>query len=547
MNGTGDPLEPWWQRRPDRLRWELTNFADYGLPARFGNGQIFSQLGLSDGRIAQLRIEFPFEYPRRHPTVQVEAGLVGPPHEVGGHLCLFDDAGSQWHPQRGAAELVHRNVRDLLEAVLVRGDRDWLAFNEEQIPEPVSRYWDVEVGHVVLVPDPLWGDPAGETNGIFILRGKEPRWMVSNATGFGKAAEGLDGRVLCTDHLELGRWVELARPPRGWQSPGDLLGAALAAQPDILTPVDKEGTLLSLEWVAITYRDEGPRRGDLRRGWQFVQLTGRDTVPPQAERMPQTQALTPRERSLRLPELDGLASAKVVLVGAGSLGSPVALELAKAGVGRLLIIDDDRYDANNAVRHVLGVSNAGSHKAIALACTCHHINPFCNAEWLTTRVGVGREAAARFLAAIDDAALVIETTGSREVTRVVERYCRIKEVPLLTASLTRASRGGDLVVLRPDRCFDCFLVAQGDGAIPSPEQGPQPLVVPVGCASPAFSGAGFDATELAALVARTAVRSIGVTEYPALDFDWAVVNFVGEPHYQAGALAPDLACGHHQL
>jgi hypothetical protein len=146
---------------------------------------------------------------------------------------------------------------------------------------------------------------------------------------------------------------------------------------------------------------------------------------------------------------------------------------------------------------------------------------------------------------VDGAHVVIETTGSRSVTRVAERYCRVAGVPLLSASLTGGSRGGDMVLLRPDTCFDCFLLAQGSGAIPKPERGEQPLVIPVGCTDPAFSGTGFDSSTLASDVARMGIRATGLTDYPALDYDWAVLNFVSEPRWQQGSLVPDPACGHH--
>jgi molybdopterin/thiamine biosynthesis adenylyltransferase len=261
--------------------------------------------------------------------------------------------------------------------------------------------------------------------------------------------------------------------------------------------------------------------------------------------MPHTQALTPVERRLRLPELAGLGLVKVVLLGVGSLGSKVAIEMAKAGVGELVLIDPDRYDVNNAVRHELPTWLAGTHKTIGMALSCQHINPFCKVEWESRKIGVGQLSAVKFLRRLDGAHLVIETTGSRSVTRVAERYCRIAGVPLVTASLTRGSRGGDMVLVRSETCFDCFLLAQENGEIPKPEQGEQPLVLPVGCADPAFSGTGFDSSTLASDVARFAIRATGHTDYPALDHDWAVLNFVSEPRWQQGRLEPDPACGHH--
>lgn len=546
MSGTADALAPWWERRPDRLRWELTNFADRGLPSTFADGVLHTEIALSNGESVPITVSLPFEYPRRHPTVGVPRGLVGPPHEVGGDLCLFDNPGAQWHPQRDAASLIDENVRHLLEAVVVAGDTDWVAENEEQIPDAVSRLYLADSSRVIFVPDPFWNEiPGDKTRGTFFLKGPGSRRLLHLMDAHPAAtSDELASRVLCTKGMAMGRWVAMENPPTGLCIASGILCAAREEYPEILDPFVSGEASLPVEYVAITFIEEGPGRGQQRRAWAFVELNGPDTVPPAAANMPQAQALTPSERQLRLPELVGLDRAKVVLVGVGSLGSKVAVELAKAGVEQMVLIDNDRYDANNAVRHELPVWQAGSLKTAGVIHACQSINPFCEVSANTSTIGSGTSAALSFLRSLDGADLVVETTGSRETTRIVQRYCRTTGVNMLTASLTRGSRGGDLVFLRPELCFDCFLVAQQEGRIPVPEQGPQPLVIPIGCANPAFSGTGFDASELSSIVARTAVRALGVTEYPALDHNWVVVNFVGEPHFQAGALDPDPACGH---
>ena len=66
--------------------------------------------------------------------------------------------------------------------------------------------------------------------------------------------------------------------------------------------------------------------------------------------------------------------------------------------------------------------------------------------------------------------------------------------------------------------------------------GPRSNVTPVGCSHPAFSGAGFDATELAAITARVVVQATYLTPYPPLEYDWAIITFRGHPRWQSGKL-----------
>jgi molybdopterin/thiamine biosynthesis adenylyltransferase len=523
------------------MRWELANFADAGLPARLEGDRIHTEIALSDGQVISAIVTFPFEYPLAHPDVHVEPGLLGPPHEVGGTLCLLDRPGEQWHPQRSAAELVASNARGLLEAALIGGP-EVLAEREEQIPMLANRLYQITQSLVVL--DPFWSHlPAGVNDGLFVLAGEGDRRLLAQVVGLEQAPAELKSSVQCENGLELGRWLALDQAPTGYQTPQALLALGLMVIPELLHPIGGEPPIAP-QWVGITYPEQGPARGQWRRGWTFIQLHQPAGQPLGAYRLAHTQALTAAERQLRLPELAGIDRANIILIGAGSLGSKVAIELAKAGTGRLVLWDHDRYDVNNAVRHELPVSAAGSYKAAAMADACRRANPFCEPVPDWEPFGIEQATADKFLERLQEANLVIETTGSREVARIAERYCRRSEVPLLTASLTRGSRGGDMLLLAPELCLDCFLLAQQEQVIPSPRQGEQPLVLPVGCADPAFSGAGFDASELASAVARMAIRATALTSYPSLDHNWAVVNFTEQPRWQQGTIERNPACGH---
>lgn len=62
-----------------------------------------------------------------------------------------------------------------------------------------------------------------------------------------------------------------------------------------------------------------------------------------------------------------LEKARVVMVGTGSLGSAVALQLARSGIGELILIDPERLESANLGRHALGADELGKSKSVALA------------------------------------------------------------------------------------------------------------------------------------------------------------------------------------
>ena len=87
-------------------------------------------------------------------------------------------------------------------------------------------------------------------------------------------------------------------------------------------------------------------------------------------------------RHLVLHEVGGagqaaLKAARVVVIGAGGIGSPVLQYLAAGGVGTLVVIDDDRVDASNLQRQTLfGDGDIGRAKVAAAADALARINPF---------------------------------------------------------------------------------------------------------------------------------------------------------------------------
>ena len=91
-------------------------------------------------------------------------------------------------------------------------------------------------------------------------------------------------------------------------------------------------------------------------------------------------------RHIVLPEIGGagqlkLRRARVAVVGAGGLGSPVIQYLAAAGIGTLVVIDDDRVDASNLQRQaIFTTADVGMPKAEAAAAAVARANPHVTVE-----------------------------------------------------------------------------------------------------------------------------------------------------------------------
>ncbi|SEB88685.1 adenylyltransferase and sulfurtransferase [Paramicrobacterium humi] len=143
-------------------------------------------------------------------------------------------------------------------------------------------------------------------------------------------------------------------------------------------------------------------------------------------------------RQLKLPELGELAqrrlfAAKVGVLGAGGLGSPVLLYLASAGVGTIGIVDDDTVDITNLQRQVIfGTADVGQPKATVAARRIRELSPH-------TRVIEHRERltpanAETMLGGYD---LIIDGSDSFDTRYAVADACAAIGVPLVWGSVLR--------------------------------------------------------------------------------------------------------------
>jgi molybdopterin/thiamine biosynthesis adenylyltransferase/ubiquitin-protein ligase len=538
---------PWYEAQPERVEWELERLrGDAGVAVESERRQdgvysVATTLTFG-GENLPVQIHFPRDYPDAPPSICAEHLVLDRHQErVSLNFCLLDNPDTDWSPGRSAAELVLLLKKLLADTEQGAGA---VAGGEGDMPEPASSYYRYTRGIAVLVSEPFLGEQLDRRDGQLTLVENTPGnvLFLLKADGFEDAPRELASRVADVSKTLSGVWLAVEEAPDPAAVNTAIAELLEERAPAMLKALKKRARdsrqKVATKWVGVTFMEEGPTLGDVRRTWVFFEVEARrGEAALSVRRIAQAQALTLTERQRRLPELGGFESQRMLVIGAGSLGGSIALELAKAGIGELDIVDSDTYDVNNAVRHIGETQFAGAGKAEMVAMKCRAMNPFAIVTGHPFSVGSTSEASDQLDELVGNADVVIETTGSEVVTRIIQQRCREAGKTLVVAALTAGSYGGEVLVVRPTgACFDCFIFAQEDHAVPEPEAGPRHRVTPVGCRHPAFSGAGFDATELATVAARTAVRATGAVSYPPLDYEWIVVNFRGQPMYEKGAL-----------
>ena len=175
------------------------------------------------------------------------------------------------------------------------------------------------------------------------------------------------------------------------------------------------------------------------------------------------RTLTPDQRNryqrhLLLPEVgeagqQKLLDSKVLLLGAGGLGSPAALYLAAAGVGTLGIIDMDVVDESNLQRQILHtMDRIGERKVDSAKKTLTAMNPDITVATYDVRLG-----ADNVLDIIDGYDVILDGTDNSPTRYLVNDASLLKRVPVVHGSIFRFE--GQVTVFDPYNgpCYRCLI------------------------------------------------------------------------------------------
>ena len=146
-----------------------------------------------------------------------------------------------------------------------------------------------------------------------------------------------------------------------------------------------------------------------------------------------------------------LLASHALVIGAGGLGSPVALYLASAGVGHITLVDHDTVDATNLQRQIAhNLARVGQPKAESAREAMHAINPDVRIDTVLQRAD-----AALLDQLVPQAQVVLDCTDNFATRHAINRACVRHKVPLVSGAAIRFD--GQLSVYDPrDAASPCY-------------------------------------------------------------------------------------------
>jgi hypothetical protein len=273
---------------------------------------------------------------------------------------------------------------------------------------------------------------------------------------------------------------------------------------------------------------EEVRQGEFEQNWLFL-VRHRSAA---ASGSPVKDYLVPGDRlsvhalQERTPALAGTRTRTVALAGLGAIGGGLAMELARAQVGRLRLLDADYVEAGNTVRWPFGLTAVGTAKSVCLANRIQADYPFTEAQAFHHLIGEalppgGLRApgdATVLSAFLDGADLVVDATAELGVSQLLADLAAAAHIPLLSVWGTEGGWGGAVAELAPGAggCWYCLQLRLADGSIPMPPAEPNSYIQPRGCSAPTFSATSFDMLEIVAQTMRAARRNLVGTAATAI-------------------------------
>lgn len=549
----------WWDVWPGRLEFELQALDQVGIkrrldPDALAKGIVRIELELDhDGKTYHLVAIFPESYPFFRPEVLArDLSLTKHQNPFSGGLCLLDRGTYHWDTDFTLAMLIRDQFPQVYAAAMGKKTSN---VEEAEQGEPITAFYEFTNDWMIL--NSLGPVPPELAHGTFEVKFSRTRpnhplgWLSRiNAPGF----TGLENVPPPQFSLLLrGEWLRLSQAPP--EEKASAIEGFLRQQQ--LLPDKIEFHRLGdvrVNIIGLLFDEE--LQIDVRgNAWLFL-VRVKDQTGKIHRHLVRAGRASLAEEQPRISTLEFIRTKKIVAVGLGSLGAPVAIELARAGIGELRVIDHDFIEPGTTVRWPLGLDYAGLNKATAVRRFIELNYPRTKVKPLVARIGAVTEVSGEMAALhqlIDGADMIVDCTAERGVHYLLSEIAREQKQHYIVAYATPGGVGGAVARFSPDSargCWFCFQRALNDQLIQSPPIIEHDLIQPPGCAERTFVATNFDLHEVALETMRTICSALSPgrqSDYPTANWNVSILSMQSDdgrqvPSWQTCSLMPYSDC-----
>lgn len=238
------------------------------------------------------------------------------------------------------------------------------------------------------------------------------------------------------------------------------------------------------------------------------------------------QELLRYSRQIMMPEMDvagqlALKNARVLIVGMGGLGSPVALYLASAGVGHLTLVDFDFVDESNLQRQIIhSLDTLGDSKVLSAKRRIRRLNENCDVTTIEERLD---EAGLSTL--ISQVDIIVDASDNFETRFMVNRQVKAACKVLVSGAAIRMEGQVSVFDFRDTNnpCYACLYQDVGEEQMTCSENGVvAPLVGIIG------SIQAMEVIKVATGMGKPLIGRLMILD--AMSMDWRTMKYSRDPH-----------------
>ncbi|OYZ24299.1 MAG: hypothetical protein B7Y39_01200 [Bdellovibrio sp. 28-41-41] len=446
--------DKWWETDPKRFLKEIAELKQlcdednsFVLePPQFKDTELLIQGRLTlDNSEKKFLLVYPTLFPLVCPSVRPQENERWSSHQYGegGTICL-EIGPDNWDQAKFSGLDILRSLKSLIDGETKRG---------EEMPEVASRHEETEGQKLrgsffrFVIPEGIVATANLPKHGDCIISS-----TIASETGIMWLNELPKGTVLSVPHgMKHGKSFDrdvkyfiLKNPIEG------VTGKDLVTVPKFARYLISEqlGEDVAAAFDAL---EDGTFFLFLFEGSHPLLLrTSRDEEQTRLKVVPSTQFAHQDRTDPKT--LEAFEKAKIAIIGLGSVGSKVAVSLARIGVRDFILVDDEILEFGNIVRHEATMADVSAHKVDMVGDLIHHIcpvEPIVKKERI--RIG-GQENPTRYERVLRDvlsADLVIDCTASGEVFQIIAALCSINEKPLVWGEVFAGGIGGIIGCAEP--------------------------------------------------------------------------------------------------